>query len=77
MGIIRPGDPLMLDPDWRPEERICFYCGNSVWEGGHLFVFWFSPFHGHIVLHGQCSQILGERLIADGKLAGPLVAPVA
>lgn len=69
MGIIAPGSDLMLDPDWRPEQRLCFVCGETVWEG-KPFVHWYGHPNNHIVLHAGCARELGGHLMTDGQNAG-------
>ena len=68
MGIIKAGDPLMLDPEWRPESRLCFACGESVWEG-KPFVHWYGHPNNHIVLHASCARTLAKHLQGDADIA--------
>lgn len=67
MGITGPGDPLMMDPDWRPEERHCLYCGKSVYNG-NPFVYWHNGWYEKgVVWHAVCAKYMADNLRKDGE----------
>lgn len=67
MALIHPGDPLMRDPDWRPEDLTCFLCGNTT-IAEPSFIHWAGFAMGgtkHLILHGDCATLLASYLRKD------------
>lgn len=64
LSLIVPGDPLMRDPDWRPEQFLCFVCGDRV-PIDKPFVHWYGHPANQIVVHLECALGLSEALNED------------